>query len=109
MDNKQELETKEVENKPNFYSVIPACVRYDSRLSPSEILLYGDISSLCNKDGYCWASNSYFSKLWNKDKATISRWVSKLKSCGHIRTKVVYKQGTKEIESRYIYITKELG
>ncbi len=67
-----------MEEKPSYFAIIPANVRYDSELKPNEKLLYGEISSLCNKDGTCWASNRYFSELYEVDIATISRWVNNL-------------------------------
>ena len=41
------------ENPISYYSVIPATVRYDNRLKPAEKLIYGEITSLTNKKGYC--------------------------------------------------------
>ena len=52
-----------MDNKPNYWSVLPADVRYDKELKANEKILYSEITSLMNKDGYCYASNKYFSEL----------------------------------------------
>lgn len=61
-----------MEEKPNYYAIIPADVRYDPELSSSEKLLYGEISALTNKTGECWASNNYFASLYDKTPEHIS-------------------------------------
>ena len=80
--------TTEQENAA-YYSVTPAPVRYDPELSPNAKLLYGEITSLCNKRGYCWATNSYFTQLFNLSASTISRLISQLERRGHIVIKTV--------------------
>ena len=40
------------DRKPSYYAVIPADVRYDSRLKPNAKLLYGEISALISADKY---------------------------------------------------------
>lgn len=72
---------------PNYYAVIPSYVRYDSELKSSEKLLYGEITALCDRNGYCWASNSYFAKLYEVSMETVSRWIANLKSKGYIEIK----------------------
>ena len=67
-----------MEEKPSYYSILPANVRYDNNLKANEKLLYSEITSLCNKSGVCFASNKYFSNLYNVDLATISRWINNL-------------------------------
>ena len=52
------------ENKISYYSVIPATVLFCEELKPNEKLLYAAITSLANKEGYCYASNSYLGKLF---------------------------------------------
>ena len=43
------------ENQTNYYAVIPATVRYNNLLKPSEKLMYGEITALANKMGYSFA------------------------------------------------------
>lgn len=94
------------ENKKNYFAVIPANVRYDTRLTPNSKLLYGEITALCNEKGYCWATNKYFADLYNVEPQTISTWISKLKTYGYINVDIVYKDNSKEILNRYIKINE---
>lgn len=91
-------------NTPNFYAIIPANVRYDTRLKPSAKLLYGEITALCNSKGFCWASNNYFSGLYGVSKRSITQWIKELSDAGYIHINLVYKEGTKEIERRELRI-----
>ena len=67
-----------MEEKPSYYSILPANVRYDNNLKANEKLLYSEITSLCNKSGICFATNKYFANLYQVDIATISRWINNL-------------------------------
>lgn len=96
-------------NKKSYYAIIPASVRYDSRLTPNEKLFYGEITALCNEKGYCWASNKYFSELYNVHKNSISRWISHLSDYGYIKIRLEYKENSKEVKNRYIYIVEEMN
>ena len=95
-----------MEEKPNYYAVIPASVRYDKELKPNEKLLYGEISALTQKEGYCWASNNYFAELYAVYPTTISKWIKHLIEKGYINIKLVYKNNSKEIEKRLIGIAQ---
>lgn len=87
-----------------YYAVIPANVRYDKNIPANAKLLYGEITALANDKGYCWASNSYFAELYEVSKETISRWISKLEKSGYVNVQIIYKNNTKEIIERRIYI-----
>lgn len=95
----------EHKEEPNYYAIIPANVRYDNRLIQGAKLLYGEITALSNQKGYCWASNNYFMKLYEVSRFTIQAWLKSLEDCGYINRQVVYKEGSKEIQARYIGIT----
>ncbi len=92
------------ELKKSYYAIIPAEVRYDEELPPNAKLLYGEITSLCNEKGYCWATNQYFADLYKVSKITVSRWISTLNNKGYIAVETLYKEGTKEIIGRHLYI-----
>lgn len=84
------------EEKPAYYAIIPASVRYDTALPPNAKLLYGEITALCNKEGFCWASNKYFAELYGVASGTISEWIRKLRDTGHINY-VVKDNNTRQI------------
>ena len=88
-----------------YYAVIPANVRYDNDVPPNAKLLYGEITALCNQKGYCWATNDYFAKLYGCTSRTVTRWIGLLKERGYIAVELIYKEGSKEIENRYIKIS----
>lgn len=93
--------------KPSYFAIIPANVRYDKNLKDKAKLLYGEITSLCNKDGYCWAKNEYFADLYDVTKTTVSTLIKNLIDCGYIKSKIIYKEGTKEILNRYLSIVND--
>lgn len=95
-------------DNPNYYAIIPAKVRYDDRLRANEKLLYGEISALSNKDGECWASNSYFAKVYQVTTPAISKWISDLEECGYISVEYIRKNGSKELEKRIIHLNEVL-
>lgn len=86
------------EIKPNYYAIIPANVRYDDELCANAKLLYGEITSLCNSKGYCWASNQYFSKLYNCSDRTIQNLIKQLSDKNYIKVQIFNKT------KRLIYI-----
>lgn len=73
------------EPEPNYFAIIPADVRYDRRLSPRAILVYGELIALCGRRGYSWPSNAYFAKLYDVHKQAVSTWLRELAAAGHIR------------------------
>lgn len=88
----------------SYYAIIPANVRYDEDITPNAKLLYGEITALCNEKGYCWANNDYFAELYKASSRTVSRWIQQLISKGYISSKLIYREGTKEVQVRHIYI-----
>lgn len=97
------------ENKIGYYAIIPASIRYDMELIPNAKLLYAEITALCTKEGYCWATNEYFANLYNVNEKTITRWLNDLKENGYITTSIEtkrYDDGTVK-RIRYIFIISQ--
>ena len=88
-------------SNPNYYAIIPATVRYNKDLSSLEKFLYCEFTALSNVQGYCNAGNEYFAKLYEKDKATISRAISKLQEFGFIH--IEYERSGVRVTKRKIY------
>jgi hypothetical protein len=91
---------------PNYYAIIPANVRY-SDLKPNAKLLYGEITALSNKHGFCFASNKYFAELYKVNKNTISSWISDLKNYGFVTVKIE-RNVDNQITKRCIGILKKM-
>jgi len=91
---------------PNYYSILTADIRYDTKLSWFEKVLYSEISALTNKTGECWASNKYFADVFAQSERTITRSISMLKELGYLQLKLEFDG--KAITKRTITIAKPL-
>ena len=91
--------------KPSYWAVIPAAVRYDKKLPPNAKLLYGEVTALSDKHGYCYAQNSYFVDLFGLSERSITRLLGILVERGYLRIDVVRDSETQEVLERRIYAT----
>jgi len=103
-----------MKDKASYYAIIPANVRYCKKITPNAKLLYGEIGALCNKEGFCWAANPYFAKLYNVNTNAISNWISSLERNNFIECRRVSGERRKiyirEVSSRrrrYLYEKEE--
>ena len=90
-----------------YYTILPAEVRLDKRLVPFERIIFSDIFTLANKKGYCYATNAYFSKAYGVSTVSVSTWISNLVKYGYLSRVYEYKDNTKMIERRKLYIKKD--
>ena len=90
--------------KPSYFSILPANVRYDNNLKANEKILYSEITALANKHGYCSASNAYFARLYEVTIRAISQWIGHLEKSGYIKTQLIKDKETKKVVERRIYI-----
>ena len=87
---------------PNFYAILTADVRYDKSIPANAKLLFAEITALANKEGYCFASNNYFARLYEVTPQAISKWVNLLQKAGYII--IDYIRDGKEIKERHIFV-----
>ena len=90
--------------QPNFYAIIPANVRYATDLSLLQKILFWEITSLSNKEWYCWASNGYFAKLYWKNPTRISTTISDMVNKWYLISEVDKSNGN----IRKIYIINKI-
>lgn len=85
--------------KPNYYAIIPAEVRYCKDLPDGAKLLYGEITALSSSDRNCTARNRYFAELYGVEIRTIQKWISLLLQHGFIQSAsaVATSRGQREL------------
>lgn len=88
------------ENKIGYYAIIPSTVLFNENLKANEKLLYAVITALSNKEGYCFASNSYLGDLFSAKAHTISEWVSHLSKLGFVYVDIVRNEKNEVIRRR---------
>ena len=86
-----------------YYAVLSSKILFNQDLKANEKLLYATITLLANKEGYCFATNSYLAKLFKVQAHTISNWISHLSKLEFIKVKLM-KNDKGEIIQRRIYI-----
>ncbi len=74
--------------KPNFFAIIPANVRYCEQITPWSKLLFWEITALADKLWFCYATNRYFSELYGVWERTIQRWIFDLEKLWFIDVEI---------------------
>lgn len=87
----------------SYYMVIPAEV-WDSEITAKAMILFGHIHVLSNKSKFCYATNGYFENVMKTSGSTIKRCLKELEDIGIITRENIYKEDSKEIEMRKIYV-----
>lgn len=88
------------------YILIPNKIKTDPNISAGAKLLYGDILYLSKKEGYCFATNGYFSKIYSVHENSIRNWINSLKKNNYIHISFKSKMNK---TSRKITPTKNCG
>lgn len=71
--------------RPAYWAVLPATVRYDKELPASAKLIYAEISALSGKTGFCFASNDYLMQLFDVSERTLQRHLKALEARGLVQ------------------------
>ena len=93
--------------QPTYYSILYANVRYSKELSDFEKVLFSDILALTNAKGFCFATNNYFARAFDKSKVHISNSINNIRKAGFIDVKMVYRNNSKEVVARIITVKVE--
>ena len=92
------------ERSPSFYAIITGPVLDCMELTDSAKLLYGRITSLADRSGYCWASNKYLAEIAHCGERTVSRLLAQLEELGFISTDMELTGGKRTTRGRRIYV-----
>ena len=98
-------EQTKIKEQPSYYAVLTAEVRYSKVLKPMEKLMYAEITALSNATGECWATNKYFADLYGVTTGAVSKWIANLAKQGFVNRRVTYKEGSKQIEKRFVSLS----
>lgn len=97
-------EKVEEDKEKDYFYIIPKNVFEDRRLTPSQVMVFAEISQLSRKKGYCYASNTYLAEKMNMGRKTIIRAISKLKELGYIETDNIFEENSQEVKLRKILL-----
>jgi hypothetical protein len=89
----------------SFWTVIPTVIFEDERVPLRAKKLYGLISSLTQKEGFCWASNNFLSERSKIPLGTVRRYLKLLKKLKYVDYEINKEEGNQ----RKIWITTLCG
>ena len=91
--------------KFGYYGYIPSYIRHNQELSPMAKLVYAEITANIEQDGYCIKNNSYFMRVLNISRATISRIITTLRESNLLYVVIEQEEKTNKFIKRYIALT----
>ena len=93
--------------KSNDYAILHKKILYDKSISSSAKILFGEIASLCFKEGFCWATNKYFANLYHVSVRTVERWIENLVVSNYITRNICFYPNSKRVKQRILKIKLE--
>lgn len=95
-----------------YYGVLPTPIRHHQELKPTHKLLYSEITACLDSNGICTRNNSYFSRVLNISKGTVTNLLGVIRKHGFIKVIIENEKGTGKFLKRYItptYPSQDLG
>lgn len=93
------------QEKPSYWAVLPAKVRYDEELRPNAKLLYAEITALANTHGFSWISNERLGEFFGLSPKTIGSLIQQLSQKGYLMVELL-RDEKKAITGRRIWVDK---
>ena len=93
------------QEKPSYWAVLPAKVRYDEELRPNAKLLYAEITALANTHGFSWISNERLGEFFGLSPKTIGSLIQQLSQKGYLMVEML-RDEKKAITGRRIWVDK---
>lgn len=94
--------------KPSYWAVLPAAVRYDEQLRPNAKLLYAEITALTNVKGFCWISNVRLAEYFGISPKTVGALIQQLAERGYIRVELL-RDEKQAITGRRLWVARPDG
>lgn len=92
-------------DRPSYWAVLPAKVRYDEDLRPNAKLLYAEITALSNAHGYCWISNERLGGWFGLSPKTVGSLIQQLQARGYLTVELL-RDEKQAITGRRIWIDR---
>ncbi|MGQ2227105.1 helix-turn-helix domain-containing protein, partial [Fructobacillus fructosus] len=89
-----------------FFSQIPAWVDELDNVSDFQVRLLGFIYTVSNTGNHAFPSNTFLANKYHKSTQTVQRALSDLYEKGLLRSRVIYREGTKYIEKRILEVVE---
>lgn len=90
------------------YVIVPKSVIRDDRISDGAKIILGEIMSLSEERGYCYAGNRYFAERHGITRESVSRLISRLEAAGYVKVEQVRGDGGREIVERRVWVNTDV-
>tara|TARA_R110000851_G_scaffold1776_1_gene6958 strand:+ start:223 stop:1032 length:810 start_codon:yes stop_codon:yes gene_type:complete len=91
--------------KSGYVGYIPSYIRHNKDLNPLDKLIYAEITANIELEGYCKKTNTFFMRMLNISRATISRRLTNLREQGCIYIVIEQEKVTNKFINRFITLT----